>query len=154
MATAADILGIPTHRKVPSRWADHYRRLCAERDKLLERDSSTEGGFQPKLDDLADAAAHESDRSLSLVTATATHGLVVEVLEAIRRIEKGTYGICEITGEPIGAERLNSVPWTRYSIKGQQQIEESGLARRTALPVLEGLVGPEADEAESEDAEA
>jgi RNA polymerase-binding protein DksA len=151
MATSAEILGSCATKKVPARWMQQYERLCAERDKLLERDCSTAENLQPKLDDLADAASHESQRSLSLVAATATHDLIKEVLEAIRRIERGTYGICEITGEPISTERLNSVPWARYSLQGQQQIEQGGFGRRNALPLLEGLGGTEAEETEEEE---
>jgi DnaK suppressor protein len=151
MATSAQILGSFAKRKVPARWAWHYERLCDERDKLLERDSYTTESFQPKLDDLADAASQESQRSLSLVAATAMHDMIKEVLEAIHRIERGTYGICEITGETISTERLSSVPWARYSLKGQQQIEEGGFGRKTALPLLEGL--SHADSGESEEDE-
>lgn len=153
MATSAQILGSHPRTKVPARWAQFYRRLCAERDKLLERDCSSAESFQPKLDDLADAASQEAQRSLALVAATATYDLLREVLEAIRRIERGNYGICEITGEPISVERLNSVPWARCSITGQQQIEQSGFGRRTALPLLQGMGGTEAETTE-EDEEA
>lgn len=146
MATAADILGTKTRTKVPTRWAGHYEQLCAERDKLIERDFTSTAGFQPKLDDLADAASEETQRSISLVAAAATNGMIVEVLEAIRRIEQGTYGICEITGEPISLERLHSVPWARYSLQGQQQIEQGGWARRTGLPSLQGLTVTDLDE--------
>lgn len=151
MATSAQILGSFAGTKVQARWARHYQRLCAERDKLLERDCSTVESFQPKLDDLADAASQEAQRSLSLVTATATYDQIKEVVDAIRRIERGTYGICEITGEPISTERLNSVPWARYSIEGQQQLEQGGFGRRTALPLLQGLGQSEAEETEEED---
>lgn len=151
MATSAEILGGIRKPKVPTRWAKYYDQLCTERDKLLDRDCSSAESFQPKLDDLADAASQESQRSLSLVAATATQGQIQEVIEAIGRIERGTYGICEITGEAIGAERLSSVPWARYSLAGQQQIEQEGLGRRASLPVLEGLAGAEGSEAELED---
>ena len=150
MATSADILGLNQKTKIPARWARHYAWLCAERDKLLERDCSGAEGFQPKLDDLADAASQEAQRSLSLVAATATHDMILEVLQAIKRIERGTYGICELTGEPIAAERLNSIPWARYSMHGQQQIEQGGLGRRAALPALQGIGAPELDQAELE----
>lgn len=153
MATSAEILGSMGRTKVPTRWARHYERLCAERDKLLERDCSSTEGVQPKLDDLADAASQESQRSLSLVTATATNDLIREVLAAIRRIERGTYGICEITGETISPERLNSIPWARYSIQGQQLVEQEGLGRKAALPLLEGLGRPEDAESEEEEPE-
>jgi RNA polymerase-binding transcription factor DksA len=151
MATSADILGSVRKPKVPARWAKHYQRLCAERDKLMERDCSPDEAFQPKLDDLADAGSQEAERNLSLVAATATQGMMVEIVEAIRRIERGTYGICEITGEQIADERLKSIPWARYSLEGQQQVEQTGLARKPGLPALEGLAGPEAPEVETED---
>ena len=154
MATSADILGSVNRTKVPARWARHYEQLCSERDKLLDRDCSSAEGIQPKLDDLADAASLETQRSISLVAASATHGRIVDVLEAIRRIEKGTYGVCEVTGEPISAERLNSIPWARCSLEGQQQIEQGRWARRTALPLLEGLSESEIADSETEADEA
>jgi RNA polymerase-binding transcription factor DksA len=154
MATSAQILGLSTTRtKVPSRWAQQYQTLCAERDKLLERDCSAGESFQPKLDDLAEAASEESQRSITLVAATATYDTIREVLAAIRRIERGTYGVCEITGEPIPAERLNSIPWARYSLEGQRQIEQDGLGRRTALPLLEGVGRTEDADGEEDDSD-
>jgi len=139
MATAADILGINLRTKVPLRWVRHYERLCDERDKLLQRDYSNGEVGATKHDDLGDAASQESERSLTLVAASAAKGTIVEILEAIKRIERGTYGICEITGEAIATERLNSIPWTRYSYEGQQQLEQLGKGRSPGLPVLEGL---------------
>ncbi|HZR16918.1 MAG TPA: TraR/DksA family transcriptional regulator [Verrucomicrobiae bacterium] len=153
MATLTDILGSYTRTKIPARWNSHYQRLCAERDRLIERDCSSGEVFQPKLDDLADAASQEDQRSLLMVTASATQGTIAEVLEAIARIERGTYGICEITGAPIPTERLDSIPWTRYSIEGQRQLEEAGLSRRPGLPALVGLTGTDTTEGESESEE-
>lgn len=153
MATIADILGSVKRTKVPTRWAGHYEHLCAERDKLLERDCDQSEAFQPKLDDLADAASAESQRSLIMVTASARQGAIQEVLDALRRIERGTYGVCEITGEPIAPERLKSVPWTRYSLQGQQQLEQAGLVRRAALPALEGLHTADHEETETDESE-
>jgi RNA polymerase-binding transcription factor DksA len=151
MATSADILGSIKRTKVPVQWAQHHERLCAERDKLLDRDCSQEESFQPKLDDLADAASEESQRGLTMVGATARQAAIAEVVDALRRIERGSYGICEITGEPIEPERLESIPWTRYSFTGQQQLEHAGLMRRIGLPALEGL---SADAADTDDEEA
>jgi RNA polymerase-binding transcription factor DksA len=152
MATSADILGSIRKTKIPARWAGYYSRLCAERDRLLERDYSSAEAFQPKLDDLSDAASEESERGLTMVAATATQGTIIEVLQAIQRIERGTFGVCELTGEPIAAERLNSIPWTRYCFEGQRQLEQAGLVRRSALPALEGLAESQpSEEAELED---
>src|SRR5262249_53331240 len=129
-----------------------------ERDRLMARDCSAWECSRVKLDDLADAAAEESGRSLSLVTATATHNTIFEVLAAIRRIERGTYGICEITGEPIEADRLKALPWARYSLAGQQELEKNGLDRKVSLPGLQslnetGINGEDEEHVSEEDAE-
>ena len=154
MATAADILGLNRKIKIPTRWAKHYEQLCAERDKLLARDCSSPEFPAVKLDDLTDAACEESQRSLSLVAATATQATIFEVLAALHRIERGTYGICELTGKPIETERLEVIPWTRYSFTGQHELEKAGLDRKRALPSLESLSNAEAaanDEGATED---
>jgi RNA polymerase-binding transcription factor DksA len=139
MATAADILGLNRKTKIPTRWANHYEQLCAERDKLLARDCSAYEFPAVKLDDLTDAASEESQRSLSLVAATATQATIFEVLAALHRIERGTYGVCELTGRPIETERLEVIPWTRYSLTGQHELEKAGLNRKHALPSLASL---------------
>ena len=102
-----------------------------------------------KMDDPGDAAAEESQRCLALVSASATQASIVDVLEAIRRIERGTYGICEMTGQPIEAERLRAIPWARYSIQGQQEAEKAGFGRRHTLPTLQSLTEAAANEDEN-----
>jgi RNA polymerase-binding transcription factor DksA len=149
MATTADILGLARKRSVPAQWKKLYQRLCAERDRLSERNFHTPAGTQVKTDDLAETGTEESDRSLLLVTANATQTTIHEVLDAINRIERGTYGICEVTGQPIEMDRMEAIPWTRYSIQGQQELEKQGLANRLALPQL-NLVSEETDESEEE----
>jgi len=139
MSTAADILGASRHVKIPARWSKYYQRLCEERDRLVARDCSACEASRVKLDDLAESASEESQRSLSLVAASATQSTIFEVLAAIRRIERGSYGVCEITGEPIEAERLIAIPWTRYSFHGQNELEKNGLGKRHALPSLYSL---------------
>jgi len=154
MATAADILGLNRKTKIPARWAKHYEQLCAERDKLLARDCSAPEFPTVKLDDLTDAASEESQRSLSLVAATATQATIFEVVAALNRIERGTYGVCELTGQPIESERLEVIPWTRYSLSGQHELEKAGLNRKRALPSLASLSEAEGqgeEEGESEE---
>ena len=155
MATAFDILGSNRISKVPARWSKHHQRLCAERDRLLARDCSWSEVSSVKMDDLGDAATEESQRCLSLVSACATQANIVDMLEAIRRIERGTYGICEMTGKPIEAERLRAIPWTRYSLGGQHELEKAGLGRKHGLPALESTKAVQADGDDAgEDAEA
>jgi RNA polymerase-binding transcription factor DksA len=156
MATTADILGSHRRDKIPARWSEHYKRLCAERDRLLARNCSAPETSRAKLDDLGEAASEESQTSLSLLEAGANQQSIAEVVEAIRRIEQGTYGRCEMTGGMIEAERLRAIPWTRYSLPGQAELEKAGLGRNHALPRLESLIelgpteGQEEDETDAE----
>jgi RNA polymerase-binding transcription factor DksA len=115
MATVADILGSNHRPTIPRRWANHYERLCNERDRLVARDCSTPEGFSTKIDELADAGAAETLQGMTLASAAATKEVLHEVLDALLRMERGTYGICEITGEPIEETRLEAIPWARFS---------------------------------------
>jgi len=134
MATAADILGVHRNGKIPARWSKHYLRLCAERDRLSARDCCAPGTSPSKLDDLTDAASDESEANLSLVAVSATKDAIFEVLAAIRRIECGTLWICELTGKPIQADRLKVIPWARYSLQSQSELEKAGRCESAACP--------------------
>jgi len=151
MTTTADILGINRPPTITRRWSRHYQRLCAERDRLLARDSSTPQSCPTKLDDMTDAGSDQSLGDMSLVGAAVTKATLQEVLDAIRRIELGTYGLCEITGRQIEPERLRAIPWTRCSYAGQAELEQGGYARRPRVPAL-GAVS-QFDSADEDDVE-
>ena len=142
IATTADILGSAGASRIPPKWREHHERLSDERDRLMERDFSSATASNAKMDDLTDAASEESETNLSLVAAGATQNTLAEVLDALHRIELGTYGICEITGEPIEAARLQAIPWARYSLDGQNELEKNGLGRKQVLAPLESLREP------------
>jgi DnaK suppressor protein len=55
------------------------------------------------------------------------------VRAALTRIDDGTYGKCVVDGEPIGAKRLESVPWTPYCLKHQAELEERENIRTPSL---------------------
>ena len=55
--------------------------------------------------------------------------LIKEIEDALKRIEDGTFGICELTGKPIKAERLEELPWARYSIDAARMLERQQMAR-------------------------
>ena len=137
MATTADILGIDRRPTIPRRWASHYQRLCHERDRLLARDCSSPESFSTKMDELADAGSEETLKDMAFVISAATKEMLHEVMDALRRIERGTYGICEITGKPIEAKRLNAIPWARYSRAGQDELEKDGFGWKPGLSAFE-----------------
>ena len=84
---------------------------------------------QPESGDVAHADELK-DEYFSL--AESDSAILGAVRDALQRIDDGTYGTCVIDGEPIDEKRLESVPWTPYCLKHQQEIEErSGLRTPT-----------------------
>jgi RNA polymerase-binding transcription factor DksA len=74
---------------------------------------------------MADAATDSFDRDLVLGLLSFEQEGLYEIDAALKRIEDGTYGICELTGKPIPWERLAAIPWTRFSIEAENQLEEN-----------------------------
>ena len=97
----------------------------------------------------ADIGTDNYEQEFSLGLLESERALLAEIDEALERIDKGTYGVCLGTGEPIGKPRLHARPWAKYCIEYARLIEK-GLAR----PRNESASGeaPE-DEEELEDVE-
>ncbi len=103
------------------------------RQKLLEWKKSLVAQSEDTLDDLRqgglnqpdeiDRASLETDKSLDLRTKDRARKLISKINEALDRIEDGTYGYCEETGEPIGLERLEARPIATLSIDAQERHE-------------------------------
>jgi RNA polymerase-binding transcription factor DksA len=72
---------------------------------------------------MADAGTDSFDRDLVLGLVSFEQEGLYEIDAALKRIEDGTYGICELTGKTIPWERLEAVPWTRFSVQAENQIE-------------------------------
>ena len=75
---------------------------------------------------MADAATDSFDRDLVLGLVSFEQEGLYEIDAALKRIEDGTYGICELTGQAIPWERLEAIPWTRFSIEAENQLEGNG----------------------------
>jgi DnaK suppressor protein len=76
---------------------------------------------------MADIGSDNYEQEFSLGLMDSERKIVREIHEAIKRIEEGTYGICEGTGEPIPKIRLKGIPWARYCLKFAELVEK-GLA--------------------------
>jgi RNA polymerase-binding transcription factor DksA len=87
---------------------------------------------------MADAGTDSFDRDFALSMVSSEQEALYEIDEAIRRIREGNYGVCEITGKPISRERLKAVPFTRYSVEGQREIEKG---RRRVVQQKAGIQG-------------
>ena len=102
------------------------RKLINWRTELLKESEETleslqEGGLQEP--DLADRASAEMERSLELRTRDRARKLIAKIDAAIQRIEDGSYGYCEETGEPISLKRLEARPIATLSIEAQERHE-------------------------------
>jgi DnaK suppressor protein len=73
--------------------------------------------------DLTDRASVETDRALELRTRDRARKLISKIDQALERVENGTYGYCEETGEPIGLRRLEARPIATLSIEAQERHE-------------------------------
>ena len=122
----------PAHS--PSHWNWHRAALLRLRDALREaRTEHGEAARSPHERGGSDPADFTEDElELQALRAVLAHEEVelAEVEAALRRIDAGTYGICEETGVPIAAARLRALPWTRLS-KVAADREERARAGRT-----------------------
>ncbi len=137
-ATTAQILGglaakTTSATAVKRKWAKPYRKLVQLRNQLLRQkeDLSQEVNEQVPLPSmhLADSGTDSFQRDFALGLMSSHQNALYEIDEALKRIENGTYGICEITGQPIAIARLEAVPWTRFSMEAEKQLERDGNVR-------------------------
>lgn len=111
------------------RLIDEVHFLSGDNLNRSQRDSS--GDLSSYSFHMADQGTDNWDREFALSMVSNEQDVLYEIAEALRRIEEKTYGVCEITGDPIEEERLKAIPHTRYSLKAQAEIEKSrGHGRR------------------------
>ena len=109
------------------RQREYFRKkLLAWKEEILEESRSTIATLQQETvaeADLADRATSETDRGLELRTRDRQRKLIAKIDQALRRIEDGTYGYCEETGEPISLARLEARPIATLSLEAQERHE-------------------------------
>jgi RNA polymerase-binding transcription factor DksA len=147
-ATVAAILGQPlvkkgkngSGHKVKPEWAKFYDRLLELRDQLLSqmhglaKESAQEmPGYSLHM---ADSGTDNFDRDFALSLLSSDKDAVYEIEEALKRIERNTYGVCELTEKTIPKARLEAIPWTRYTVEAQAQLERDGALRQRRLGQL------------------
>ncbi|QIG51755.1 RNA polymerase-binding protein DksA [Nordella sp. HKS 07] len=109
------------------RQREYFRvKLLNWKEDILKESRETLAHLQDDnniLPDLADRASTETDRSLELRTRDRQRKLISKIDAALKRIEDGTYGYCEETGEPISLRRLDARPIATLSIEAQERHE-------------------------------
>ena len=116
------------------RQLEYFRRkLVTWKLELLEQSAETIEGLQDSarnVPDLADRASEETDRALELRTRDRQRKLVAKIDAALRRIDNGEYGYCEMTGEPISLKRLDARPIATMTLEAQEKHERRDKVHR------------------------
>jgi DnaK suppressor protein len=109
------------------RQLEYFRRkLLNWKQELLADSRDTIEGLQDNtrnIPDVADRASEETDRALELRTRDRQRKLVAKIDSALRRIDEGEYGYCEVTGDPISLKRLDARPIATMSLEAQERHE-------------------------------
>ncbi|MBH55318.1 MAG: hypothetical protein CMI18_13375 [Opitutaceae bacterium] len=145
-ASLTDILGYnPTGnsksksrgKSVPRKFKVYYNLLISlhdhvneeldlhTRETLKKTNKDDSGDIASYGQHMADEGTDNFDRDFALSLVSSEQEALSEIEKAIGRIYNGSYGVCEITGEPISEERLKAVPFTRHSLEGQKQLEKN-----------------------------
>jgi len=101
----------------------------------------------------ADAGSDAYDRDFALSMLSKEQGSLYEIDEALKRIEDGSYGVCELCQKPIKHDRLEALPFTRYTVDCQAELEKRQ-HHHSVRPQINSLFGlTEEEEGESEEEE-
>ena len=105
----------------------YFRKKLEDwKQDIIDGSKTTSGNLQEdsaSLPDLVDRASAESDKALELRTRDRQRKLVAKIDSALRRIDEGEYGYCEVTGEPISLKRLDARPIATMSLEAQERHE-------------------------------
>ena len=112
----------------------HFRELLLERRarilesvKALEEEALKSAGQDFSVDHMADHGSDNFEQDLSLSLVEGEHKELNEIGDALQRIDEGGYGVCVGTGEPIGRQRLEAIPYAAYTIEYQRKVEAGEL---------------------------
>ena len=166
-ATAASILGVAAknHKaakftpagptKIKTEWRKYYETLLDLHQRLQDQMSGLAKESAEEMSNyslhMADSGTDNFDRDFALSLLSSDQDAVYEIEEALRRIERNTYGVCELTNKSIPKARLEAIPWTRFTVEAQAQLERDGALRHKKLGALgsvDSAGGSDADEDE------
>lgn len=164
-ATAAAILGTASPSpvrgfgngqvKIKPEWQKYYTTLLELRERLLNQMSGLAKESAEEMASyslhMADSGTDNFDRDFALSLLSSDQDAIYEIEEALKRIERSTYGVCELTGKPIPKARLEAIPWTRFTVEAQGQLEREGALRQRRLGALGTVDSVGAVEVEEDD---
>jgi DnaK suppressor protein len=146
--------------RVKPEWQKYYETLIELRERLIAQMNGLAKESAEEMSSyslhMADSGTDNFDRDFALSLLSSDQDAIYEIEEALKRIEKSTYGICELTGKTIPKARLEAIPWTRFTVEAQAQLERDGALRQRRLGALgsvdsAGGVDVEQDDEEPEE---
>ena len=132
----AEVAKVESKCPFNKRELERYRQLLLRKRGELVGDISTmenealrgqSGALSNSPNHMAEQGSEAYDQALSLDLAAADRKLIREIDDALVRITEGTFGLCQLTGKPIKAERLEELPWARYSIEAAREMERQSM---------------------------
>ena len=118
---------LPDEEFMSSEQIEYFRiKLLSWKDSILKESKETIEDMQTdtrNIPDITDRASEETDRALELRTRDRQRKLISKIDSALRRIDDGTYGFCEETGDPISFKRLDARPIATLSLEAQERHE-------------------------------
>ncbi len=163
-ATSASILGRPITKsgnapvprngagpiKIKPEWQEYYSTLMDLRERLVAQMNGLAKESAEEMSSyslhMADSGTDNFDRDFALSLLSSDQDAMYEIEEALKRIEKNTFGVCELTGKAIPKARLEAIPWTRFTVEAQAQLERDGALRQRrlgALGTVDSAAGPD-----------
>ena len=118
------------------------KKLMQERERIISayhRDLSAAQAIQEEgAEDLEELASMEVDREFLFARSEEDRETLLLIEEALQRMDEGTYGLCQWSGEPIPLPRLRHIPWARYSAEVHAKVErgDAVLSQRWGSPAL------------------
>ncbi|RBP48047.1 TraR/DksA family transcriptional regulator [Roseimicrobium gellanilyticum] len=162
LEASADLVLKPAYnpKKLPPFFKKQHQRLIELRSALSdlmegmaketlrsrpEGSDASVGGMH-----MGDAGSDAYDRDFALSMLTKEQDALYEINEALERMDRGVYGLCELSGKKIPEERLEALPYTRYTREMQEQIERDQMGGKFRRPIVRSVFGLD-DEGEGDE---
>ncbi|HMJ91763.1 MAG TPA: TraR/DksA C4-type zinc finger protein [Candidatus Acidoferrum sp.] len=146
--------------KVKSEWQKYYTTLLELRERLVAQMNGLAKESAEEMSSyslhMADSGTDNFDRDFALSLLSSDQDAMYEIEEALKRIERNTFGVCELTGKSIPKARLEAIPWTRFTVEAQAQLERDGALRQRRLGALgsvDSVGGVEISDADEDEPE-
>lgn len=142
--------------KIKGEWQKYYQNLLELHSRLRDQMSGLAKESQSEMESyslhMGDSGTDNFDRDFALSLLSSDQDALYEIEEALKRIEKSTYGVCELTGKPIPRARLDAIPWARFTVEAQAQLEKEGALKQRRLGQLGSVeTGTASDSDDSDD---